>query len=298
MSRPLPSLNALRAFEAAARLESVSRAATELHVTHGAVSRQIKLLEEDLGQPLFVRDGRGLALTPAGMRLRDAAGRAFEQLQAAVAELRLQARPDAFVLGCPGSLLARWMIPRLPQLAVDLPALTLHLAAQEHEPSPAANPLDGWLFLGEAPWPPGWQVEVLAPECIGPVLAPALLPALGNSASPRAVLDEPLLHALSRPQAWPAWAQLNGLDPGRLRLGTAFPHLYHLLEAAVNGIGIAIAPQELVATDLAAGRLVAPWGFSATGGSWAFAIPAGRQDPRAGQLADWLRRQLQAARTG
>src|SRR5690242_8960386 len=126
--RDLPSLNALRAFEATARLSSVSAAAAELHVTHGAVSRQLRVLEEALGQPLFARHGRGLVLTAAGRQLHEGTGTAFEQLRDTWARLGHDT-DRALVLGCPGSLLARWMIPRLERLRHDLPALRLHLSA-------------------------------------------------------------------------------------------------------------------------------------------------------------------------
>ncbi|PSD10032.1 transcriptional regulator, partial [Stenotrophomonas maltophilia] len=109
---------------------------------------------------------------------------------------------------------------------------------------------------------------------------------------PSALLQETLLHTSSRPQAWPAWAQAHALDPAKLQLGTAFEHLYYLLEAAVAGLGPAIAPEPLVAEDLAAGRLVAPWGFAATGGFWVLARPDGPPDARVDALADWLGQQL------
>ena len=292
MSRPLPPLNALRAFEAAARLGSVSRAAGELHVTHGAVSRQIRSLEEALGAPLFQRDGRGLALTPSGLRLRDAAGDAFAGLQSTWAGLR-ERGPAALVLGCPGSLLARWVIPRLERLAGDLPELKLHLSAQESGFDDALTGLDAALVLGEAPWPAGWQVHALAPERIGPVLSPrhARFDAL-RTAPAVALLDEPLLHTASRPQAWPRWLATQGLDPSTLRPGAGFDHLTYLLEAAAAGLGVAIAPQELVQADLDSGRLVAPWGFVASGGEWALCTRRGDADPRVAALADWLRREL------
>ncbi|MBO9717641.1 MAG: LysR family transcriptional regulator [Pseudoxanthomonas sp.] len=293
MSRPLPPLNALRAFEAAARLGSVSRAADELHVTHGAVSRQIRTLEQALGAPLFEREGRGLALTASGLRLRDAAGDAFSALQTAWAGLRRDHLPSALVLGCPGSLLARWVIPRLERLATDLPALKLHLSAQESGFDAALAGLDAALLLGEAPWPREWQVQALAPERIGPVLSPrhARHAAL-RDAPAAALLDEPLLHTTSRPQAWPRWFEAQGLDAGSLRPGTGFDHLTYLLEAAVAGLGVAIAPQELVQADLDGGRLVAPWGFVETGGQWALCSVRGNGDPRIALLAGWLRRQL------
>src|SRR5690606_2688013 len=135
--RDLPPLNALRAFEATARLGSLSRAAAELHVTHGAVSRQVRLLEDELGVALFHRDGRRLRLTDAGRRLGESAVTAFAGIQATVRGLRRGGEPGTRVIGCPGSLLARWMIPRLERLRADLPGLRLHLSPHEGEFAPA-----------------------------------------------------------------------------------------------------------------------------------------------------------------
>ncbi|WP_313117386.1 LysR family transcriptional regulator, partial [Stenotrophomonas indicatrix] len=112
----LPPLNALRAFEATARLGGVGRAAQALHVTHGAISRQLKLLEDHLGLALFQRAGRGLRLTAAGTRLQQACSEAFGGIEDCVRELRRPSAEPALVLGCSGSVLARWMIPRLPAL--------------------------------------------------------------------------------------------------------------------------------------------------------------------------------------
>ncbi|MCL7714129.1 LysR family transcriptional regulator [Stenotrophomonas mori] len=289
----LPPLHALRAFEATARLRSVSLAAAELHVTHGAVSRQLRVLEDALGVALFERDGRGIRPNAAGRRLQEAASGAFSQLRDCVAALRRAQRNDVLVLGCPGSVLARWMIPRLQQLQDDLPGLTLHLAAQEGDFAPQLAGLDAALLLGQAPWPAGWTVHGLGSERIGPVFSPAM-PGAGPLARqpPQALLGQALLHTHSRPQAWPTWAALNGLEPGALRQGTGFAHLYYLLEAAVAGLGVAIAPYPLVAGDLANGRLVAPWGFVDTDGHWALCTVGDARHPRIEALADWLRRQL------
>lgn len=291
-SRALPPLNALRAFEAAARLGSLGRAGDELHVTHGAVSRQVRLLEDELGIALFLREGRGLRLTPAGERLREAAGAAFDQLQATVRTLRRNDGAATRAIGCPGSLLARWIIPRLERLHADLPGLRLHFAPQESEPDPALPGLDAVLLAGAPPWPPGWRVWALGPERIGPVLSPRH-PEFARLAvqAPDALLQEALLHTASRPQAWPQWAQAHGLDPERLRTGTGFEHLYYLLEAAVAGLGIAIAPAPLVAADLAADRLAAPWGFVDTGARWCLCTRAA-EDAQLDRLAAWLRAEL------
>lgn len=289
----LPPLNALRAFEAAARLGSLSRAADELHVTHGAVSRQVRLLEEAVGTPLFERAGRGLRLTGAGTRLRDAAGDAFDQLRSAITTIQRTGGDAALVLGCPGSLLARWMIPRLPQLASALPALTLHLSPHEGAFPPSLPGLDAALLIGSGPWPETWRVQRLAVERIGPVLSPRLEDAARIVAlSPAALLDEPLLHTASRPQAWPAWAERAGAAGATPQLATGFEHLYFLLEAATAGLGVAIAPQELVADDIAAGRLLAPWGFVETDAHWVLATRQDAAEARVDPLATWLRAQL------
>lgn len=293
MRDTLPPLNALRAFEAAARLQSVSQAAVELNVTHGAVSRQIRLLEDDLGVMLFRKEGRGVKLTDAGLRLRDSAGEAFARLRDTCAELRQQTADAPFVLGCPGSLLARWFIPRLDRLNRDLPDLRLQLSASEGDLDPRRPGLDATLLYAEPPWPADMQVFELACERIGPVLSPyhANCAAL-RQAPPSALLSEALLHTASRPQAWPAWATGNGLDAGALRMGQGFEHLYFLLEAALAGMGVAIAPHQLVADDLRQGRLLAPWGFVETQARLALWMPSRRSDKRAERLANWLRSEL------
>lgn len=295
MSRQLPSLNALRAFEAAARLESVTRAAAELHVTHGAISRQIRALEAEFGAALFGRAGRGLELTPAGRRLRDAASAALDQLRDGCNQLRRETAAAPFVLGCSGSVLARWMIPRLERMSHDLPGLNLNLSVIENAPANAMPGLDAALMLAEPPWPATWQVPVLAPERIAPVFSPRHpRSAALRKASIAALEKEPLLHTASRPQAWPAWARAQRVAIGRLHFGQSFEHLYYLLEAAMAGLGVAIAPQPLVADDIASGRLLAPWKFRSTRASWVLCAPKSSSDPRLGLLGTWLQRQLTA----
>ena len=293
MSRDLPPLNALRAFEAAARLSSVSQAAEQLNVTHGAVSRQLKVLEEHLGVSLFVKQGRGLKLTEAGVRLRDASSEAFDRLRNVCTELT-QSHIDApFVLGCSGSLLARWFIPRLGRLNADLPDLRLHLSAGEGDLDPRKPGLDALLVFAEPPWPADMQVYELGSERIGPVLSPRLGRYQQLCHAPAsALLGEPVLHTTSRPQAWPSWAQQHALDAKALNYGQGFEHLYYLLEAAVAGLGVAIAPEPLVAEDLKAGRLVAPWGFKQTPAQLALWLPKRAADGRARQLAQWLKAEL------
>lgn len=294
MSRDLPSLNALRAFEATARLGSLSQAARQLSVTHGAISRQLKALEAELGITLFTKDGRGLKLTEAGLRLREVSTQAFDRLRAVCAELTVADADAPFVLGCSGSLLARWFIPRLGRLNAELPDLRLHLSAGEGDLDPKSPGIDALLVFAEPPWPADVQVHALLAERIGPVLSPHYPNCsrlLGSR--PEAVLGEALLQTVSRPQAWPNWARSHGVDSAGLVFSQSFEHLYYLLEAAVAGLGVAIAPQALVADDLQAGRLVAPWGFSQTPASLALWVPHRRAGRRAERLAGWLRLELE-----
>jgi DNA-binding transcriptional LysR family regulator len=293
MSRDLPPLNALRAFEATARFNSVSQAAEHLHVTHGAVSRQLKVLEEHLGTALFSKDGRGLKLTDAGMRLRDVSSEAFERIGSVCTQLRHRDHDAPFVLGCSASLLARWFIPRLGRLNSDLPDLRLHLSAGEGDLDPRRPGLDALLIFAEPPWPADMQVHELACERIGPVLSPLYEGFTRLQAqAPQALLGETLLHTSSRPQAWPSWARYNDLPADALRYGQGFEHLYYLLEAAVAGLGVAIAPQALVEDDLRAGRLAAPWGFCETPARLALWVPQRASGGRAKQLAHWLMHEL------
>lgn len=293
MSRDLPSLNALRAFEATARLGSLSQAARQLNVTHGAISRQLKALEAELGIALFAKDGRGLKLTEAGLRLRDVSTQAFDKLRGVCAELAVAEEDAPFVLGCSGSLLARWFIPRLGRLNAELPDLRLHLSAGEGDLDPKSPGIDALLVFAEPPWPADVEVYELMPERIGPVLSPHYpncAHLLGSP--PQAVLGEALLQTVSRPQAWPNWATAQGVEAARLSFSQSFEHLYYLLEAAVAGLGVAIAPQALVADDLQAGRLVAPWGFTQTPACLALWVPRRRAGRRAERLAGWLRLEL------
>lgn len=293
MNQDLPPLNALRAFEAAARLNSVSAAADELNVTHGAVSRQIKTLEEHLGLALFSKEGRGLKLTDSGTRLRDTSSELFGRLRQTCAELKQSQTEAPFVLACPGSLLARWFIPRLDRLNRELPDLRLQLSASEGDLDPRGATVDATLWFAEPPWPADMRVFELAAERIGPVVSPRYSQFKHlNQGTAEDLLKEPLLHTTSRPQAWPSWAQSNAIAPANLRLGQGFEHLYYLLEAAAAGLGVAIAPQQLVADDLAAGRLLAPWGFVETSARLSLWVPKRQLDKRAERLAQWLEREL------
>ncbi len=293
MPHALPPLNALRAFDAVARRHSVTQAADELHVTHGAVSRQLKTLETTLGVALFVKEGRGLKLTDAGRCLREVTDEAFGRLREVCNRLQRQTAEAPLVLGCPGSLLARWFIPRLERLNQQLPELRLQLSACEEPRRPG---VDAMLWFAEPPWPADMQVFELAVERIGPVLSPLHPRCAALRQQPvSALLNEALLHTTSRPQAWPRWFASQHLALSQLRLGQGFEHLYYLLEAALTGLGVAIAPQQVVADDLASGRLLAPWGFVETPAQLVLWVPQHPVNPRAARLAVWLQQEVESS---
>lgn len=149
------------------------------------------------------------------------------------------------------------------------------------------------LLFAAPPYPADMQVHELASERIGPVFSPRYAGAAALAQQPAEKLTtEPLLHTLSRQQAWPDWARASGLDPASLRQGQGFEHLYYLLEAALSGLGVAIAPELLVADDVASGRLLAPWGFVDTANKLSLWVPERQPQAQARQLADWLERNL------
>lgn len=299
MPKSLPSLNALRAFDETARTLSVSRAAEQLSVTHGAVSRQIRQLEEQLGVSLFRREGRGLVLTAEGEQLRATTSQVFDQLVQTCDQLKKAAVDAPLVLGCSGSFLARWFIPRLDRMQRQCPDLKLHLTASDDLSWPLPPQVNLALCFAEPPWPQGAQIIDLAPERMGPVLRPDLLPsgceAEDQQVPPQLLIDLPLLHTRSRGQAWPLWLQDKGLSRTERDDDKSFDHLNYMLEAALVGLGVAIAPAYLVEEDLRTGRLVAPWGFIETPARLGLWLPQGEHSAGVKQLVSWLKGELSNA---
>lgn len=281
----LPSLNALKAFVATAEQGSISSAAQKLHVTHGAISRQIKLLEEELEITLIEKHGRGIKLTDSGQQLYQHCQPAFKTLAESCQQLRQQQQEKPLVLACSGSLLARWLIPRLPSLQQALPDLPLQLVTSADDENPQQHADLSLSFIDQPA-----ASELLIPleqERIGPVLSPSLAKQL--SLQPDQPLpDLPLLHTLSRPQAWPDWASHKNIPAERLNMGQGFPHLSYLLEAVLAGLGIGIAPEQLIRSDLEHKRLIAPWGFVSTDAWLCLKIHNSSQQNRIQAITDFF----------
>ncbi|MCB8888688.1 LysR family transcriptional regulator [Vreelandella malpeensis] len=299
MNQSLPPLSALRAFEATARLGSVTAAARELNVTHGAVSRQLKSLDAHFETRLFDKAGRGLMLTAHGETLQAGLAEAFAKLHDSCALLKREVAGAPFVLACPGSLMARWLIPRLEPLRQALPELKIQVVVSDTEQPGGQEGASATLAFLEPPWPErGETIELMAEE-ICAVASPALAARL-DAHAPASLFEHGLLSTASRPQAWPAWGRAHGLDvaalEGALERGQGFEHLYYLMEAAVAGLGVAIAPRLLVEDDLKSGRLIAPWGSVTTSARLCLWLADARHNDAGERLAAWLDRELTRSR--
>lgn len=281
MARRIPSLNALKAFEAAGRHGRMTLAAEELNVTHSAVSRQIQHLEAMLGVPLFEGPKNRLRLTEAGTTLLSGLGMAFDQIDASV---RAVADTDEGPLdvSCPGTFTMRWLIPRLYRFQTEYPKIEVRLTASAKPVDFNRDGFDVAIRVGDPPWPAGAEITPLFPEQIGPVLAPSL--AQTADKMPEELSE---LHTKTRPDAWKDWQSRSG-QPSAQRPRVDYEHFYFMLEAARAGLGICAAPWPYVTDDIREGRLLAPHGFVDSGHHYV-ALRRSRRNRKASLFCDWLR---------
>lgn len=270
MSRRLPPLNALRAFEAAGRNLSFSKAATELNVTPAAVSHQIKGLEEHLGLPLFRRGPRRLLLTDAGQRLLPGVRQAFAGLSEAIAEVEDSAEDDVLTISVVPSLASKWLLPRMERFRRANPDLDVRLDASSHVVDFARETdVDLALRHGTGDYP-GLEVERLTGGRLLPVCSPKLLEGDRPLREPRDLRHHTLLHVPwglcgSTEPDWCDWLKTAGVDDVDTERGPRFNHSSYAIQAAIEGHGVALADEVLVSDDLAAGRLVHPFGQGVSG---------------------------------
>jgi LysR family glycine cleavage system transcriptional activator len=293
--RDLPPLNALRAFEATARLGSLLAAAEELGVTHGAVSRQVRLLEGWAGIALFERIGRRLVLTEAGRVYRDALGGAFDALAAASGRLRQHGSlVQSLTVNALPTFAMRWLLPRLAGFQRRHPAIELRLVtADDPVERLAPGACDVAIRRRLGAWPPGLVGAPFLAEHEIPVCAPALLEHAAI-ATPADLARQTLLHADKRPGAWARWLAAAGVpDIERAAARQRFDHFYLALQAATDGLGVALGPLPIIADDLAAGRLVAPLaGPLVPSPSYCWIVSAGLKDsPPVAAFCAWLTEQ-------
>lgn len=258
MARKIPSLQALSCFEAAARHESYTRAATELALTQGAVSRQIAALEGFLGIALFRRTRHGVALTPAGAAYaRQVAGRLEGLERDTLDAMALPASGGALHLAAVPTFATRWLLPRLPALAEAHPDITLHVETQTRPFMFAETGHDAALYAGTPQQVTHWagtRATLLMAEAVLPVASPALLAARRRWA-PRDLAGLPLLQQSTRPEAWRQWFEAMGVTAPRALHGPRYELFSMLAVAAAQGMGVALIPRMLVQDELARGEL-------------------------------------------
>lgn len=251
----LPSIGALVAFESAARHLSFSRAAAELHLTQGAISRQIRELETRLGLALFERINQRVFLTDAGESYRLEVARILAGLATATERTMASAAgAEVLNLAVLPTFAARWLVPRLPQFLVSHPQATVNFSVRNEPFSFADSPLDAAIHFGEPTWP-GAICEFLCIEEVYPVAAPAVCDRLGLHEL-AAIAMAPLLHQSSRPTAWADWFSTQGLSTAGAYRGSRFDQFSMIAEAAVAGLGVALMPRFMIETELASNQLV------------------------------------------
>jgi LysR family glycine cleavage system transcriptional activator len=258
MKRTVPPLNALRVFEAAGRLGSFKEAAAELHVTHGAVSQQVRLLEEWLGAPLFERHNRRVALTAAAKAYLTEIGPVFDQLAQATARYGVPAAvARTLSVNASATFTLRWLVPRLAKFRAEHADVDVRVVTS-NEPVESLKDIYDVIIRGGPDTFYGYSMRPFLSEERLPVCSPALLQRLPLR-TPEELRLHALLHTSSLPRLWPDWlakAQISTLQPAAT---LTFDHFYLTLQAAIDGMGIAMGPTALVSDDLAAGRLVLPF---------------------------------------
>ena len=259
MAKRLPPLNPLRAFEATARHASLTKAAGELNVTHGAVSHQIRALEQSLGVKLFERVGQRLKLTPHGAELLPAISNAFDGIAAAAARLTRPASSGVLSVSCVPALLSLWMIPRLGSFTAQYPDIRLRLSGS-NDPQDVHSPdIDVCLHYGDGSWTDCWMRKWSGLELF-PVASPTLI----NNRPIRTVrdlADHVILHG-DDGREWHTWlAAADALDLERGRRHY-MDDARLSIEAAIQGHGVALGDTVTASGLLARGQLVAPFGLS------------------------------------
>jgi LysR family glycine cleavage system transcriptional activator len=299
----MPPLNALRAFEAAARHLSLTKAAAELNVSPGAVSHQIRGLEARLGVELFERRVRAIALTPAGKLLYPGVQTGFLQLQEAVAGLRHVGNTRVLVVSTPPGLTAKWLAPRLHRFASAHPEIDARISSTRRNADFSTDGVDvavRYMPIGSLA-DPALVAEKLFDMSFVPVCSPRLIERLGSLQTPEAVAHAPLIHddtLIDRPgvPTWADWFKAAGIDGAELSHGLRFDSSDHALEAASEGAGVLLTHDLLAYDDLRTGRLMIPVALTLPSGrAWHLVCPKSRQEyPPVKAFRNWVKQEFAA----
>jgi len=287
MPRSLPSLNGLRAFEAAARHLNFTRAAEELNVTQAAVSHQIKGLEERLGRPLFRRLNRRLLLTDAGQSLLAPMSQALAIIADAVGQIEEGSSSGVLTVSTLDSIAANWLVPRLGRFQALHPDIDLRIAISDDLVDLSDGGVDVALRYGTGDYP-GLHVVKMMDEDLFPVCRPRLLEGGPPLNEPADLRHYTLFHD-DLMEDWSAWFEAAGVGDVDFKHGPSFSHSNLVLRAALAGDGIALGRSQLVADDLASGRLIKPFDISVKS-SWTYYVvstPAAANRPKVRAFREW-----------
>ncbi|RQW61110.1 LysR family transcriptional regulator [Vibrio viridaestus] len=274
-------LKAYHVFHIAAESASFTEAADKLHITHGAVSKQIKLLEAHLSQALFYKKGRGLALTPEGELLKQYTNVAFDALDTGINKLKNVAA-NYIEVSCEPTLTMRWLMPRLSNYYSAF-GVDIRLSTAGGPVTLGESGLSMAIRRDDFSIPSEYAVHQLVEEWVGPVCSPQYWQNIEQELS-----NALLLHSDTRKGAWHHWAS-HSKHPFQLdKNNQSFDHFYFCLQAAVDGLGVAIGSYPLIADDLNSGRLIAPFGFVPSGHNYVLLHQAKLLEPKEKQFVQWL----------
>ncbi|MCV0424741.1 MAG: LysR family transcriptional regulator [Roseibium sp.] len=276
-------LNALRAFEASARLLSFTRAGLELRVSQTAVSHQVKSLEEVLGVSLFERLPRGVALTDEGHALLPVLTDAFRRMSTTLSRFEDGNFRETLTVGAVGTFATGWLLPHLDHLSRDLDQIDLRLKTNNNRADILADGLDYFIRFGDGAWH-GTNAIKLMDAPLSPVCAPSVA---REMKTPRDLIDKPLLRSY-RVDEWALWFETVSL-PAPLARGWMFDSSLTMVEAAAQGAGIALVPVKMFQHDLMRGRIVQPFQTEVKTGSYWLTWLKSRQETNAMQkFRHWL----------
>jgi len=291
MTARLPSLNGLRAFEAAARHLSFTLAASELNVTQTAISHQIRRLEEELGIRLFVRQNRALALTPEARDYLPGVRAAFNDLRLATDRLLRKDDDKVLTVSTLASLAAKWLLPRLTDFQEQHPGIDVRITTSTSLVDFQRDNVDAAIRYGRGQWP-GLRADWLMADELFPVCSPSLLRGDKPLRQPEDLKGYPLLHTSNaNSDDWRLWLTAAGL-PGDIarQPGITFDMIFMTIQAAIDGIGVAMGRTSYVQDDIAKGRLVVPFKIAlpADAGFYLVAPEGRREPPKLAAFREWM----------
>jgi LysR family glycine cleavage system transcriptional activator len=297
MNSHLPPLGALRAFEAAARHMSFSRAAAELHVTPAAVSHQIHTLEQDLGVKLFHRLNRSIELTASAQVLLPGLSEAFAGIQSSVARLQAHNDTGTLTVTASPSFAAKWLVLRLHRFQEQCPQIDVRISATDDVVDLSKGDFDIAIRYGTGKYP-GLAVELLLRNEVFPACSPQLLAAGPALRTPQDLSKHALIHdqAIERDPlvpTWPMWLKAAGVKDVPATAGLRFNNIHLALDAAIAGHGVVLAYSAIAAADLAAGRLVRLFSLALPDqfAYYIVTIPGALERPKVKAFRNWLRRE-------